>query len=556
MLYYNEYEKIEIKGHQKEIKIMYSCSFPQKFLALLFLIFLSFAWTQRKQTLRIGDFGAPSSFDPITARRPIEHHLCQFVYDGLLTPTMQGHYRFNLAKEMDISPDGLSFTFILHENLCWADGTPLTTKDVEFTLALLLNRNTQNYNSTLANYIENVVCISPEAITITLSKPFYKALSLFTFKIVPKHKIQIFNQAEKNYLSKNHPFRKAPMGSGPFLFSKIGKKTITLLPNKNCKHRRTPLISKIIVKLYASKRKALEDLLKKKIYLLAEISPKDISKISKKFTLQRYESRTIHFLAINHRANHRHHEILSLREFRQALLQSIDRKTILKKTFYAESRGSRIISGPFPANSWAYNQKLEPHIYNYSQAKRNIIRILRRNGYERKKDKIWYKNGKALEFSLKCMREDREMVRACTQIAKTWKKLGLKIKVERRKRKILHREIYFQHDFDFVYTKYSFDNTFNVIPLFDSKNIGKGKSNFSGYVDSKLMELFFQLRNTLNPWTIRSISHKIHRMVYKNTIHLFLWQLDIYAAHNHSLKNFKRHPYYLFNSPERWKIID
>lgn len=506
-----------------------------------------------------GDFGKPATLDPITANALSANHLGQFLFDSLITQNAKGDFVFSLAKDLDISPDGLSYTFILKKNIKWADGSPLTSRDVEFTLALLHNPKTDNYQPTLAKYIEDVICISPFVITITLSRPFYSPLSLFTFKILPKHK---FNE---NFLRKENAFCKKPIGCGPFSFIQNKGSLYLLRSNPFFDYRKKPFIKKVILKIYSKNSKAVHDLQKGKIHFVTRLEPKYIPIIekNKSLVLQRYKNRTIHFIAFNHREQCQYRELFQDFRFRRALMYAIPRKNILKNIFLAGSsdfgidgQAHSVISGPFPKDSWAYNNTIKPLPFDLTYAKELLREVLRRKGYSSDDKGYWFKDKKYITLSLKYPAGNASIEKACHKIVKNFNALGISVSLEKKEGKTFTSDIYFKHDFELAYMRYTFDSTVNAFPLFDPNRTGKRQSNFSGYVDSKLVELFYSLHNTLNPWSLRSISHKIHRVVHRDNVHLFLWQLDIYGAHQKKLKNFKLHPYYLFNFPENWKIIE
>ena len=507
--------------------------------------------------LQIGDIGSPTTWDPITATRPVEYHVAQFIFDSMVVARSEGDFVLSLAKEIAISPDGLSYTFVLHKNLAWSDKTPLTTKDVEFTLAVLLNPETDNYDSVLAKYIEDVTCINPQAITISLSRPFYSPLALFAFKILPKHKLAA------DYLKRAHGFCQNPIGCGPFMLASKSDANCSLTVNPEFQQRTKPLLDKVTLRFYGQKETALEDLLRKKIQLVTEVSPQDIATVERKnkeFALVRYQNPTVHFIAFNHRREHRYHALFSDYRFRRALLQAIDRQAILNKTFYAGGKQNQahvVISGLFPANSWAYNDKIKPHPYNFAYAEQLLKELLSRKGYAKDREQFWSKEHEGrLTLTLLCPLGDKQVEAACEEMVGTWNRLGLSVTLEKLDDTTIQQKSHAEHAFDLVYSQYAFDNTLNLFPLFDPARAGNGQSNFSGYVDSKLVELFYQLHATLNPWLLRAICHKIHQALHDDTVHLFLWQLDLYAAHHRSLKNLKLHPRYLINFPEKWKIIE
>lgn len=530
------------------------------FKPILGILLVAFSvWGQsNRSTLIYGDFGQPATLEPVTADRPVEHRLCQLLFDSLVVESQRGDFVFSLAREIEISPDGLSYTFLLRENLRWADGAPATAKDVEFTLDLLMN---SQKNSLLATYIDEVVSINPQAITIILKRQFYSPLALFTFKILPRHKFQA------NYLDRSHAFASAPLGCGPFQYrpgqGRDQKYSLTRNPHF---YRGKPALKKVMLKLYADKRQALDELLKKKIDLVTEVAPGDIAEVERQqnaFALCRYSARTVHFISFNYRPECRHSSLFRDPRFRRALLYAANREEILQKTFGADAKtksgqAHALISGPFPANSWAYNDKVLPYPYDPDDARDLLQKALAAQDYFWQDGSWQHTKRGVLQFCLKCPKGDREIESACSQLTTFWKEVGIQVELVLEEEEIFYRHVYDEHDFELCYARYTPDNTMDVFPLFDPVRRGKGESNFSGYEDPdrKLESLFAQLHNTLNPWALRSVSHKIHEAIHKDAVHLFLWQLDLYAAHHRSLKNFELHPQYLFNFPEKWKIVE
>ena len=168
---------------------------------IIFFLVISIS-AQQEDTLIYGDFSYPDTFAPIQDGKSSEYRISQLIFDSLLSTTVEGNFVYSLAKDMDVSPDGLSYTFLLQDNIQWHDSTPLTSKDVEFTIRLLTNPKTYHYDTTLEEYVEDITCLNASILTITLRKPFYNPLTLFTFKIFPRHKFS------DPILSVDHPFHK------------------------------------------------------------------------------------------------------------------------------------------------------------------------------------------------------------------------------------------------------------------------------------------------------------------------------------------------------------
>src|SRR5699024_7922390 len=59
------------------------------------------------------------------------------VYDSLVIPDDELKMVGSLAKDWEVSDDGKTYTFNLHEDVKWHDGEPFTAEDVAFTFTSL-----------------------------------------------------------------------------------------------------------------------------------------------------------------------------------------------------------------------------------------------------------------------------------------------------------------------------------------------------------------------------------------------------------------------------------
>mgnify|MGYP001563006809 FL=1 len=76
-----------------------------------------------------GVVGAPRFVNPLLAAAPADRDLSSLVYSGLLRK-MGGELIPDLADSYDIAKDGLSYTFVLKDDLYFHDGEPLTADDI------------------------------------------------------------------------------------------------------------------------------------------------------------------------------------------------------------------------------------------------------------------------------------------------------------------------------------------------------------------------------------------------------------------------------------------
>ena len=178
-------------------------------------------------TVLLGTLGEAQSINPTLTNEAEGTWRSKMLYDEFVeldpetvTP------RPNLAKEWQISTDGLEYTFTLQDNIKFSDGEPLTTADIEFSLlAILAPESASTYlprftsikgatafNEGTADAVEGIEVIDDKTIKLVLDEPNAAFITNLRFlRPLPKHLLE-----GKNV--KDDPFFQAPVGAGPFKF--------------------------------------------------------------------------------------------------------------------------------------------------------------------------------------------------------------------------------------------------------------------------------------------------------------------------------------------------
>jgi peptide/nickel transport system substrate-binding protein len=77
--------------------------------------------------------GDIDSFDPQRATSTLSRMVWYQIYDSLLEFDLQGELVPSLARDWEVSDDGLAVTFHLQEGVKCHDGSDFTASDVKFT---------------------------------------------------------------------------------------------------------------------------------------------------------------------------------------------------------------------------------------------------------------------------------------------------------------------------------------------------------------------------------------------------------------------------------------
>ena len=165
------------------------------------------------------------------------------VTEGLLWLDHEMNAHPQLATEWTVSPDGLTYTFKLRENVRWHDGKDFTADDVVFSLLTLKEVHPRG-RSTFGQLV-SATATGPLSVVMEFNSPvpyLIKALTAWESPIVPKHLYAGTNPATNRY-------NNAPIGTGPFRFTEREVGSYAIFDrNEDYWDKSAPHLDRIIVK--------------------------------------------------------------------------------------------------------------------------------------------------------------------------------------------------------------------------------------------------------------------------------------------------------------------
>ncbi|MFZ1815928.1 MAG: ABC transporter substrate-binding protein [Rhizobiaceae bacterium] len=166
-----------------------------------------------KDTLTLGVVLEPPHLDPTAgAAAAIDEVVYANVFEGLTRIGSQGEILPALAESWEISDDGKTYTFKLHTDVKFHDGSGFDAEDVKFSLDRARAADSTNAQKGLFAAIENVEVLDPATVKITLSSP----AGNFLFNMGWGDAVIVAPEsAEAN--------KENPVGTGPFKFSSWAK---------------------------------------------------------------------------------------------------------------------------------------------------------------------------------------------------------------------------------------------------------------------------------------------------------------------------------------------
>jgi len=179
-----------------------------------------------RPTLRLagGDFGLPSPFAYV---RGPGYWRMTYIYDSLLWKDSTGQLMPWLASRYDRSPDGLTYTFELRDNVTWHDGQPLTPDDVVFTFEYYGSQQLSPQIFVRPQDVAGARATGPRTVEIRLARPVATFANSIAgaLPIVPRHVWSSVTDASKaqdpKLLVGTGPYRleSYSRGEGSYLFT-------------------------------------------------------------------------------------------------------------------------------------------------------------------------------------------------------------------------------------------------------------------------------------------------------------------------------------------------
>lgn len=341
-------------------------------------------------TLIYGRGGESAGLDPITVTDGESLRVTENIFETLVTyEDDSSNIVPLLAKEWQISDDGLTYTFKLQEGVKFHDGTDFNADAVVFNFnrwmdpsnPLHIQGKFEYYISQFGgvkgdetHVIDSVTALDTYTVQFKLKRPmapFLANLGMSAFGIASP-------TALEKYKDK---FTENPVGTGPFKFVEWKRNdTITLEKNPDYWRKGYPKVDKVVFKLIPDNSNRLTALINGEIDLMDGVNPDDIEKIKADANLQLFErpSFNVGYLGFNVEK-----KPFDNPKVRQAIAHAIDKQALIDAFFAGQGKPA---VNPMPPTLWGHNNDITDREFNLEKAKQLLKEAGYPNGF---KTKFW-----------------------------------------------------------------------------------------------------------------------------------------------------------------------
>ena len=178
-----------------------------------------------KMIFRYNESAGIATLDPAFAKDQSIIWPCRQLYNGLIQLDEDLDVQPCIAKRWEISPDGLTYTFTLRDDVRFHNGRTVTAADFEYSFGRIVDPDVASPGAWIFADVKSFHADNDSTFTIRLKEPFAPFLSMLGMvycSVVPREVVEQYGKE----------FRSHPCGTGPFRFQ-YWKEGVKLVLRKN-----------------------------------------------------------------------------------------------------------------------------------------------------------------------------------------------------------------------------------------------------------------------------------------------------------------------------------
>ena len=186
---------------------------------------------------------APAWFDPAEATGILTPFMVLYaLHDALVKPLPGNQMSPSLAESWSVSPDGLTYDFVVRKGVRFHNGDVVTADDVKFSFERYRGVSAKAFK----DRVRQVQVVDPHRVRIQLKEPwpdflaFYATLATGAAWVVPRKYVEKVG---------DDGFKKAPVGAGPYRFVSFTPGVELVLEAHAQYWRKSPNVKRLVFKV-------------------------------------------------------------------------------------------------------------------------------------------------------------------------------------------------------------------------------------------------------------------------------------------------------------------
>ena len=536
---YNElrallFRRLSIPKEEHLKKVLRSFSIAERFtlyafigifiLSSLFLI-LNVSNTFLKEvptrggTLVEGIIGNPRFINPVLALSEADRSLTALVYSGLLHIGEDGVPREELASQLEIGTDGLTYTLTIDEDAYFHDGEKVEAEDVLFTVTKILDPLIKSPRRGDWDGV-TVEEIDRNTVVFHLKKPYAPFIENLTVGILPKHIWQNVSNEEFVFSQWNT----LPIGSGPYRVESVERNSggipdyYKLVPFENLS-RNGAYIDSLVFRFFPNEDALLSAYKNNEIESFGGINLEKIESI-KSNSSEVISAPLPRVFAVFFNQNQA--KIFSHKEIRKALELASPKQTIVDKILRGHGT---VIDSPIPAGIFDWNDESMDRRGELERLQ-EAEKLLEKNGWKKNENGILEKKiGKdimTLSFSISTG-DAPELKMVAEELLKTWGAIGADVRIITHETGELNQSVIRPRQFDALLFGEVVGRDADVYPFWHSSQRTDPGLNIALYANSRVDKLIGDARATSDRGEVENLYKAFVKEIREDVPAVFLY---------------------------------
>lgn len=497
---------------------------PKKLLAGFFILLLLFGCAREKQETRIYDdpgkpaygdtmitssIGEASNLIPLLANDSPSHEISSYIFNGLVKYDRDLRLIGDLAESWDFSPDNLSITFRLRENVRWHDGHPFTARDVLYTYSVTVDPKTPTAYAGDFQQVKRAEAIDDYTFRVTYDKPFAPALTSWAAAILPRHLLE-----GKDITTS--PLTRRPVGTGPYKFKEwIPGDRIVLVANDDYFDGR-PYVARRLFRVIPDSATTFLELKNSGIDMagltpLQYVKQTNYEKFDREFRKYRYLAFSYVYLGYNLR-----HPYFKDKRVRQAITYAVNKQEIIEGILLGQGVAAE---GPYKPDTWAYSADVRKYPFDPERASA----LLGKAGFTKGKDGLLYRDGAPFTFTIITNQGNDVRIHAAELIQRRLAQLGIRVKIRVVEWASFVNQFIDKRNFDATILGWTIGQEPDLFDIWHSSKQGPKELNFIGYENREVDDLLVKGRHTFDQRVRKNCYSRIQEILAEEQPYTFLF---------------------------------
>ena len=450
-----------------------------------------------------------NSLDPYQSTAAGTREVMFNVFEGLVKPDSDGNFVEAVASKVEISEDGLTYSFTLRDGVVFHNGAPCTTDDVLYSFETCAATSVySNVVGALSAIVESTV--EGNVVSFTLAEPNSDFLSMVSsVYILPKD----YTEQETK-----------PVGTGPFKYASRSVQENFVLERNDAYYGTPAGVSKVTYKIYEDANALITALDSGALDLVAHLTIDQVNSLSNGYEILEGTMNLVQAIYLNHRVAPFDNE-----KVRQALCYAIDVEAMLELT--AEGHGTKVGSSMYPAFGKYFDPVLaQAYPHDLAKAKQ----LLKEAGYE---------NG--FTFTIKVPSNYQPHVDSAVVLVEQLKQAGINAQIEQIDWNTWLTDVYANREFEA--TVVGFDASILSPTALLARWVSDSSKNMIGLNNPEYDQTYAQAVATVDDAEQTALFKRCLAILSETAANVYTQDLADFVAIHPKLKGFEFYPLYVMD---------